>query len=148
MTFRAAAVVPPIVLLGLRTTMPAPWLGSAAVGTAALPNHGAGIVVRSPSNTIGGTTAAARNVISGNVGHGVWIGFLNARFNVVQGNFIGTSSSGLSDLGNTADGVFVEAGADNTIGGTAPGTGNVISGNNGSGVVITDIPSVFNRASR
>jgi titin len=123
-------------------------VGTNAAGTAALPNNGAGIVVRAPGNTFGGTTAAERNVISGNIGYGVWLGFMNSHHNVVQGNYIGTTASGLADLGNSADGVLIETGTDNTIGGTAPGAGNVISGNNGNGVLVTDGASFFNRANR
>ncbi|MHB8736720.1 MAG: DUF4214 domain-containing protein, partial [Terriglobales bacterium] len=53
----------------------------------------------------------------------------------IQGNFIGTDKTGTVKLGNGLVGVFMgESAASNTIGGTAPGAGNVISGNNGQGV--------------
>ena len=85
-------------------------------------------------NTIGGTAAGAGNVISGNQGIGVLIGSPN---NVVQGNYIGTDVTGQTALGNTTDGVVLLSGADgSTIGGTADGAHNVISGNGDNGVLI------------
>ncbi len=88
-----------------------------------------------PGNTIGGTTADARNTITGN-NNGVYITGAGATGNVVEGNFIGTGSDGLTSLGNAVDGVVVDNAPGNTIGGTASGAGNVISGNN-RGIVIT-----------
>ena len=60
----------------------------------------AGFVSRlpfSPSNTVGGTTSAARNVISGNLLYGVAIAGTSLTLvsgNVVEGNYIGTNASG------------------------------------------------------
>ena len=42
-------------------------------GTAALPNSDGVVVLAVRSNTIGGTSAAARNIISGNTGSGILI---------------------------------------------------------------------------
>ncbi|TMF99540.1 MAG: hypothetical protein E6I03_12145 [Chloroflexi bacterium] len=99
----------------------------------------------SDNNTVGGTTAAARNVISGNDADGVYV--CCSAGNAIQGNYIGTSSSGTADLGNSFYGVFLDSFATgaNTVGGTmgvtlgGPCTGacNVISGNDQSGVRIT-----------
>ena len=50
--------------------------------------------------------------------------------NVVAGNLIGTMSDGVTVLGNAVDGVVIDNAPGNTIGGTASGAGNVISGNN------------------
>src|SRR5207253_3192272 len=82
-------------------------------------------------NTVGGTTAGARNVISGNQVGVVVAGDAN----VVQGNHIGTDVSGTLDRGNAFDGI-IGGGQDNLIGGTTAGAGNLISGNGGSGVLI------------
>ena len=58
--------------------------------------------------------------------------------NVVQGNMIGTNAAGSAALANHGDGVSIESGATaNTIGGTATGARNVISGNTSDGVEIT-----------
>jgi Bacterial Ig-like domain (group 3) len=112
------------------------YIGINGAGAAALPNKQCGIRNYGYANTIGGTTAGARNVISGNTditavfGDGVYIAGTN---NVVVGNFIGTDDTGTVAVPNALDGVRVDGSA-NTIGGTAPGAGNVISGNGGTGV--------------
>ncbi len=77
------------------------------------------------SNTIGGTTAGARNIISGNAYTGV---LLSGFGNLVEGNYIGTNVTGTLVPGNQGTGVGDDG--SNTIGGTAPGAGNLISGNN------------------
>lgn len=81
----------------------------------------------SSNNLIGGTTAAARNVISGNIANGLAISGSN---NLIQGNFIGTNPAGTAPLGLGFLGINIEAIAstNNLIGGTAAGAGNVISG--------------------
>jgi hypothetical protein len=108
------------------------YIGVDATGTIARPNH-SGVVISGAHNTIGGTTPAARNVISGNTFEDYWfsagIRIQNDRAtdNVVQGNFIGTDVTGTRPLGN-AIGVLLHNARNNTIGGTAPGAGNVIAG--------------------
>ncbi len=61
---------------------------------------------------------------------------------VISCNFIGTDVSGFALVGN-GTGVLVTNGVANTIGGTDPGTMNVIAGNVGIGVsvVTTGVPS-------
>ena len=61
-------------------------------------NNGVDIVYGAQNNTVGGTTAAARNVISGNLHEGVLIGFAGTANNVVEGNFIGTDATGKNFL--------------------------------------------------
>jgi hypothetical protein len=62
---------------------------------------------------VGGTTPAARNLISGNAGDGVFMsgGFSGARADSlrVQGNYVGTNRSGNKDLGNDGIGLSIEA---------------------------------------
>jgi titin len=108
------------------------YIGTDATGTVAAANGSSGVNILSGSNnTIGGTTAAARNLLSGNTGYGLAI---SGNGTQVRGNYIGTTISGAMALGNTS-GVYV-FGADNTIGGTATGAGNVIAGNTFDGVFI------------
>ena len=58
--------------------------------------------------------------------------------NFVQGNFIGTDPTGNLDLGNGAAGVRIQSGStNNTVGGSNPGERNIISGNNGDGILIS-----------
>jgi len=99
-------------------------------------NNGAAIS-SADDNTIGGPQPEDRNVISGNAANGVDLS--NSSDNRIEGNFIGTTSDGTDDLGNSGDGVSISGavgGMDNTIGGTADGAGNVISGNEDEGVDI------------
>lgn len=115
------------------------YIGTDVTGTAGLGNASVGGVSinDAPSNTIGGTTVGARNVISGNDGPGIKIEGSGATGNLVQGNFIGTDVTGTDALANTtSDGVFIKNAPGNTVGGTAPGAGNVLSGNGDNGVEI------------
>jgi hypothetical protein len=82
-------------------------------------------------NVIGGSTAAARNLISGNDLEGLRI---ESDDNTVAGNYIGTDITGTADLGNTLSGVDLYQASGNTIGGSAEGEGNVISGNDYAGL--------------
>ena len=112
-------------------------IGTSRFGDVALANTGAGINIFGGGNTVGGTIASERNVISGNF-QGISISTAQAVGNVVRGNYIGTDVAGTLDRGNTSDGVRIFDGARGTvIGGTAPGAGNLISGNNGDGLEIS-----------
>src|SRR5690606_26864167 len=66
----------------------------------------------------------------------------NATGNTIMGNYIGTDPSGMAALGNTQRGIFAGSfgfAVDNTtIGGTAPGAGNLISGNGHFGILVRD----------
>lgn len=96
-----------------------------------------GVVIQdAPANTIGGTKAAARNIISNNDFHGVAISGTGTTGNKVMGNYIGTEADGVEDLGNGNDGVIIFDSPGNTIGGTKPTMRNIISGNEGNGVEI------------
>jgi Thrombospondin type 3 repeat len=110
------------------------FVGTNAAGNASVPNLN-GININSSGNTIGGTSAAARNVISGNNGQGIRI--ITAGATVVQGNYIGTDASGNGALGNAGIGVNLNLGAaGNQIGGAAPGAGNIVSGNGSHGIYL------------
>lgn len=109
-------------------------IGTNAAGDAALGND-LGIelfVGGADNNLIGGTTAAQRNVISGNRLDGVDIYTVGNR---LEGNYVGTDVSGTLALPNGNFGIAV-AGTGNTIGGSAAGAGNLVSGNTNVGIVI------------
>jgi titin len=113
------------------------FIGTGADGTTALGNEWDGVVVFwAPGNTIGGTAPGARNIISGNKYYGVEIARGGPPGNEVQGNFIGTDVNGTAALGNGHAGVLISQGSRNTIGGTAPGARNIISGN-GENVILS-----------
>ena len=112
-------------------------IGTDVSGTLAVPNSGDGVLINdSGSNTIGGSTSGAGNLISGNSSFGVVIEGQNAYVNVVAGNLIGTDASGTVALGNDNGVGILGADYGNTIGGSAAGWGNLISGNTETGVVI------------
>jgi titin len=92
-----------------------------------------GIGISGAQNTVGGTTAGARNIISGNSGGAIDIKDSVSFGNVVLGNYIGTDPTGkLLVVAGSSNGIEVNNGAhDNTIGGTAPGAGNVIDTRDG-----------------
>ena len=113
------------------------FVGTDVSGTGALANGGEGILLDGAASTmIGGSTSQTRNVISGNAQNGVRISGTAAVGNLLFGNFIGTDSSGSAAIPNHLDGVRILGGTQNVVGGTAPGTRNVISGNTLNGVLI------------
>ena len=121
------------------------FIGLNAAGTAAIGN-GAGVYIEnSPNNVVGGASATTRNVISGNQS-GVTISGSTASGNVVQGNYIGTNAAGTAAIPNTGiqSGVFILNAPNNTIGGPATGTGNVVSGNTLHAVTIVGATATGN----
>jgi hypothetical protein len=118
------------------------FIGTDAAGAASQRNFRDGLLVLgSSNNTIGGTTPSARNLLSGNFGANLALaanGASPSSGNLVQGNFIGTDNTGAKAItpGGIDGGVIIAGGSNNTIGGTTPGAGNVISGNAGPGIVI------------
>lgn len=109
-------------------------------------NNGNGLFLTdTPGNTIGGTSDAARNVISGNGGYGIRIAGALSVANVVQGNYIGLDGGGAAALGNSATGVYLSGGANNTtVGGSSAGARNVISANE-YGVYVQSAGTAANR---
>ena len=114
------------------------FIGTNEAGTAALGNASSGIEIDSGalSNTVGGTTAGAANVISGNTNDGVDIIGSGTSNNLVEGNRIGLNAKGTAAVGNGGSGVLINAASNNTIGGTAAGAGNVVSGNHFDGIYL------------
>lgn len=123
------------------------YLGIDPTGTVAVTN---GIVPMqisggAISNTIGGTTAAARNIISGSFFQGVMIRDAGTRFNTVAGNYIGLNATGTAALTNTYAGVEIFNGAQsNLIGGFTAASRNIISGNPFQGVFISGPTTIGN----
>ncbi len=112
-------------------------IGSDETGLNAIPNAYEGVaILGAPGNTIGGTTAAAQNLISAN--HwGVRLDGADAVDNLVQGNLIGPDITGTAPLGDEVNGVIVSSGASNNmIGGTVSGAGNTIAFNVLAGVSV------------
>lgn len=126
------------------------YIGTNAGGTRAIPNDvmGVFIVGQASNNLVGGRTAAARNIISGNGDDGVRITNSGTTGNRVEGNYIGVAANGSSPLGNSDRGVLVVTGASgNFIGGDAPEAGNVIAFSGLDGVEINGANTRANRIS-
>ena len=121
--------------------------GQSAAGNGRAGNDGEGVLIFGASgNTVGGTVAADRNVISANGGDGVQIQRTTpssptpATGNVVEGNYVGTNATGDAAVANGFDGISLVWGAQgNTIGGSVPGAGNVVSGNGRIGISVFDV---------
>ncbi len=108
------------------------FIGTDATGATKVANGGVGVVINASakSNTVGGTTASAANVISGNA-FGLEISGSGTSGNLVEGNLIGLNQAGTSanGLGNTNAGVLLLSGATaNTVGGTTAAAANAIAG--------------------
>ena len=54
--------------------------------------------------------------------------------NLIQGNYIGTDATGMFAIPNAEDGIWLDGGSGNTVGGTVTAARNVIAGNGWSGV--------------
>ncbi|UCF36389.1 MAG: hypothetical protein JSU96_16430, partial [Acidobacteriota bacterium] len=103
--------------------------------------EGVGLIATgSNNNTIGGTLTVSRNILT-------TVAFsLTSRVsedNLIQGNYIGLGADGSTSLGfagtlHSGDGVRVTSSERVVIGGSVPGAGNVISGQTGSGVSVSN----------
>jgi hypothetical protein len=159
-----------IVLEGNGNSIEGTYIGTDVSGTQVLGNHQNGVFVAGASNTlIGGTVSSETNEIAGNAWNGVeFSDNVNGSVtppcinNRVQGNWIGTDSTGTLRLGNGLDGVLLLTLANdpansysNQIGGSAPwiggpgangdvpaGVGNVIAFNDRDGVAINGPHSI------
>ena len=104
------------------------YLGTDVTGTIDLGNHTGVNISSSANNTIGGTTPAARNVISGNNRFAVYFQNFSNTGNTVEGNYIGLAASGTAAVPNLA-GVNFNTGDNNDV------RNNVISSNSGGAVI-------------
>lgn len=108
-------------------------VGTNAAGTDTIPND-VGLLLAGGAkyNTIGGSNAGDRNVISGNYYTGIEITDNTTKYNEITGNYIGVDISGNTALPNAigmvASGISTATVID----------GNVISGNETVGLVLTD----------
>jgi phosphoribosylamine-glycine ligase len=92
---------------------------------------GNGISIRSAHNDIRGLVI---NSFLG--GEGILVDSDDAHDNLIAGNYIGTNSDGSAAQSNQIGIQIVNGAYANTIGGSGPGAGNIISGNN-YGVIIS-----------
>ncbi|HEX9988647.1 MAG TPA: S-layer homology domain-containing protein [Chloroflexia bacterium] len=105
------------------------FIGTNAAGSAAAEGSNIGIYVSGADGArnlmIGGNDLCDRNLISGN-GTGLYMdGYADQ--NTIINNLLGTDAAGIQPIGNYF--AIVAGSAGNVIGGSDPGSGNVISGN-------------------
>ncbi len=117
------------------------FVGTNATGNVGLSiTSGFGIGIEGGStNTIGGTTPAARNVIGGN-SDGINLN-TGSQSNVIQGNFIGVGADGTTAVTNRFHGIALRGNGglgvqNNQIGGTVAGAGNTIANSGSAGVAV------------
>jgi titin len=121
------------------------FVGTDISGTRVLGNGFEGMIVSdSPDNLVGGLTAGARNLISGNGDSGMQIYGVRSVRNLVYGNFIGTDVTGNFSVYNRLDGVTIFDGISNVVGAAVLGAANLISGNSDSGVTIMGNSAKYN----
>jgi uncharacterized repeat protein (TIGR01451 family) len=108
------------------------FVGVNSTATAAAANTQSNLFILNAAagNTIGGATAAARNIISASSG-GVVMGNSGTTGNTIQGNYIGTNASGTGAIANSV-GVEFNSTPANVL------RGNLISGNSSSGGVLIE----------
>ncbi len=118
------------------------FIGTDQAGTSALGNTYDGIFISASDNMVGAASAAARNVISCNGKSGIRVDRLSGSLvdTVIQGNYIGVFSDGVSPCGNHEEGIKLDSPGpvnDSEIGGVDTGEGNTIAFNWNNGVYIT-----------
>jgi len=105
----------------MRNTVIGNYIGIGANGTNRVPNRANGLEIDTGAlNTIGGLTLGERNVIEA-------IFLRTAEQNTIQGNYIGADAQGV-EITNVVDGIVVNGGLSNMIGGSIQGSGNMIGG--------------------
>ncbi|MBN8702052.1 MAG: CSLREA domain-containing protein [Bacteroidetes bacterium] len=95
-------------------------------------HYGVYLANNSTNNTIGNTISSGRNILSGNATYGAYLTGAGCSGNNIKGNYIGLQSNGTTVVTSSSQdyGIYLTTSASaNTIGGTAAGEGNVISGN-------------------
>ncbi|UOG90827.1 MAG: right-handed parallel beta-helix repeat-containing protein [Candidatus Thiothrix sulfatifontis] len=119
------------------------YIGVNASGLVAKPNLQGGIAAEGDSMKIGGTTAAERNIISGNGAFGIYFYGGGSTNGTVQGNYIGVGANGTTAIGNQGFGIgYYNTDGGGLIGGTAgitvngacTGTCNLIAHNTSAGI--------------
>jgi hypothetical protein len=122
------------ILAASQTTIQGNFIGTDATGTQAIVNQN-GVNSTAGTVMIGGTLSGAGNLISGSTQFGISFGG-GSTTAIIQGNYIGTDVTGTTAIPNLGGpGVLLNNAAGATIGGSAVGAGNVISGNGQSGIM-------------
>ena len=126
------------------------YFGMMPNGTDSL-NNGDGLVLSASvggainGTTIGGASAIARNLISGNSNGGISLNGAGVGNTVIAGNYIGVAADGITARGNAGNGIYMNGAHDTTVGGNTAAEGNVIAFNQINGLNISNAGTVRNR---
>lgn len=113
------------------------YIGAASDGVTADANqYGVAIGNGASYNTIGGSTTAEGNLISGNTDDGVHLYGSGTEGNALGGNVIGFQVGGALPLSNGDDGVELSTAKDTFIGGGSGLVRNLIGHNSGVGIYL------------
>jgi len=112
-------------------------VGTNAAGTAALPNGGWGVSLggANTGTVVGGSSAGEGNLLSAN-GAGVGAIGTGVKGLTIEGNYIGTDAKGLAAIPNVYLGIYLLNGPSAVV------RGNLVSGNSGSGIVLSGAGAV------
>ncbi len=122
-------------------------IGAVRQATSAAPNN-RGITLDAGTNVlIGGTSAASRNIISGNDNEGIRACAPSPDGLTIKGNFIGTRANGTAALPN-GTGIRICQLDNPFIGDNAAGAGNLISGNDTHGIEVSNTVGPFIQGNR
>ena len=116
---------------GANTIVEGNWLGLDPTGNLPAENIYSVRVFAGPGHVLGGTSEAARNIVSAASAYGVVFAGQSCR---IEGNFFGLNASGTGAVPNSF-GIRC-SGSNNVIGGLAPGARNVVSGNLEAGLIV------------
>ncbi|MEM1179137.1 MAG: DUF11 domain-containing protein, partial [Acidobacteriota bacterium] len=114
------------------------FIGTDETGTVAMGNgeYGAVFTENTTGITVGGPDPGDGNLISGNT-NGVQFG--GPRDSFIQRNFIGTDKTGTLPIPNRDNGITLRSGSsDNTVGGTAARSANIVAFNGGRGITLVN----------
>lgn len=104
-------------------------IGTNGAATAMVPNGQDGVRFSGI-----GSGQITENVVSGNTGNGIAL-LNNSTSTLIIGNVVGLTADGRSILGNSSNGVLLDASPSNVIGGADQADANQISGNGGCGIL-------------
>jgi parallel beta-helix repeat protein len=125
------------VISSTSTTIQNNIVGLGDDGSTSLGNTSQGIRLEgvSSNSTIGGVSSTSKNIVSSNSGIGIYIETSLNCF--IQGNYVGTTSTGLVAKGNGSSGISVNVSSTNvTIGGTSTNFRNIVCSNTGNGIEV------------
>ena len=110
-------------------------LGADGVSDEGNTNFGVRLAGGASNNTIGGTSASDRNVVSGTAGEGIQLHGAGTTGNRVLGNYVGTDAAGTGAVGNNIGIRIGSSATGNFVGGSNAGEGNLVSGNSGAAIL-------------